>query len=119
MPPSPAVDSICTNSSTPSEGTAWRRESPTLSPLRQRTRLCSSVAVARAEDLIIYKAVAFRPQDQQDIERLLVLHHAHLNLDRIRQVVSSFALALNEPDRMRKVEEIIRRTHTGDNPSNG
>src|SRR4051812_34794205 len=29
------------------------------------------VAVARPEDLIIYKAVAFRPQDQQDIERLL------------------------------------------------
>jgi len=39
------------------------------------------VAVARAEDLIIYKAVAFRPQDQQDIERLLVLHRRTIDLD--------------------------------------
>jgi hypothetical protein len=32
------------------------------------------VPVAQPEDLVIYKAVAFRPQDQQDIERLLTLH---------------------------------------------
>ena len=70
------------------------------------------VAVARAEDLMIYKAVAFRPQDQQDIERLLVLHRATVDLVRIRRIVSEFASALDEPERMNRLEDIIRRTET-------
>ena len=36
------------------------------------------------------KAVAFRPQDQQDIEGLLVLRRADLDLSRIRRVVGVF-----------------------------
>lgn len=68
------------------------------------------VAVARPEDLIIYKAVAFRPQDQQDIERLLVVHGAAIDLSRVRRVVSEFAAALDEPERMMRLEDIIRRT---------
>jgi predicted nucleotidyltransferase len=70
------------------------------------------VAVARAEDLIIYKAVAFRPQDQQDIERLLVLHRRSLDLKRIRRIVGEFAAALDEPERVADLERIIRRTQT-------
>ena len=70
------------------------------------------VAVARAEDLIIYKAVAFRPQDQQDIERLLVLHGATVDLTRIRRIVGEFAAALEEPERTDRLEDIIRRTAT-------
>jgi len=68
------------------------------------------VAVARAEDLIIYKAVAFRPQDQQDIERLLVLHRASIDLDRVRRVVGEFAAALDEPTRVADLNVIISRT---------
>jgi predicted nucleotidyltransferase len=68
------------------------------------------VCVARAEDLIIYKAVAFRPQDQQDIERLVVLHRADLDLTRIRRVVGEFAAALDEPERVDRLDDIIRRT---------
>lgn len=67
------------------------------------------VKVARAEDLIIYKAVAFRPQDQQDIERLLVLHRPSVDLDRVLQIVGSFAAALDEPSRVMDLENIIRR----------
>ena len=67
------------------------------------------VAVARAEDLIIYKAVAFRPQDQQDIERLLVLHGPVIDLARVRRIVDEFASALDEPERMARLEDIIRR----------
>jgi hypothetical protein len=67
------------------------------------------VPVARAEDLIIYKAVAFRPQDQQDIERLLSLYSRTIDLTRIRRVVGEFASALDEPDRIERLEEIIRR----------
>lgn len=32
------------------------------------------IAAARADDLVIFKAIAWRPQDQQDVERLLALH---------------------------------------------
>ena len=66
------------------------------------------VRVARAEDLVIYKAVAFRPQDQQDIERLLVLHPT-IDLARVRRVVGEFAAALDEPDRVDRLDDIIRR----------
>lgn len=67
------------------------------------------VAVARAEDLIVYKAVAFRPQDQQDIERLLVLYGHTIDLARIRHLVAEFASALDEPERMDALEQIIQR----------
>lgn len=67
------------------------------------------VAVARAEDLIVYKAVAFRPQDQQDIERLLVLHGHAVDLTRIRRLVAEFGLALDDPGRIDALEQIIRR----------
>ena len=67
------------------------------------------VHVARAEDLVIYKAVAFRPQDQQDIERLLTLHGATIDLARARRVVTEFATALDEPELCGQVAGIIRR----------
>jgi predicted nucleotidyltransferase len=68
------------------------------------------VAVARPEDLIIYKAVAFRPQDQQDIERLLTLYGHAVDLSRIRRIVGEFAIALDDPDRLDALERIVRRT---------
>lgn len=67
------------------------------------------VAVARAEDLIVYKSVAFRPQDQQDIERLLVLHGHSLDVDRVRRLVAEFAAALEEPELTKGLERIITR----------
>ena len=67
------------------------------------------VAVARPEDLIVYKAVAFRPQDQQDMERLLILYGNEVDLERIRRIVGEFARALEEPERLDAVEQIIRR----------
>jgi hypothetical protein len=68
------------------------------------------VTVARAEDLVIYKAVAWRPQDQQDIERLLTLHGRTMDLERIRRIVGEFAEALEEPERVDELERVIRRT---------
>ncbi len=67
------------------------------------------IPIALAEDLIIYKAVAFRPQDQQDIERLLGLYRSSVDLDRVRRVVAEFADALEEPDRLRDLETLIRK----------
>ena len=67
-----------------------------------------SIRVARAEDLIIYKAVAFRPQDQQDIERLLTLHGKKIDLSRIRRTIDEFAQAIEEPERLAAFERIVK-----------
>jgi len=67
------------------------------------------IPVARAEDLVIYKAVAWRPQDQQDVERLLSLHGRTMDLERIRRRVAEFAEALEDSNRVDEVERVIRR----------
>lgn len=67
------------------------------------------VPVARPEDLVIYKAVAWRPQDQQDIERLLNLHGSRMDLDRVRRVVAELGDALDEPERASELERVIQR----------
>jgi hypothetical protein len=68
------------------------------------------IRVARPEDLIVYKAVAFRPQDQQDIERLLVIYRDDIDLARVRRIVGEFAEALEEPERLTDLEKLIRQT---------
>src|SRR5262249_53662550 len=66
------------------------------------------IAIARPEDLIIFKAVARRPQDQQDIERLLVLYEPELALERIRRHVGELSEAL-EIDRVRELDALIAK----------
>jgi len=68
------------------------------------------ISVARPEDLIVYKAVAWRPRDQEDVERLLVLHGDQIDLDRVRELVRQFADALGEHERFREFEALVRRT---------
>jgi hypothetical protein len=67
------------------------------------------VPVARPDDLVIYKAIAWRPQDQQDVERLLNLYGDRINLDRVRRIVAELATALEVPERATELERIIRR----------
>lgn len=67
------------------------------------------VPVARAEDLVIYKSAAWRPQDQQDIERLLALHGAHMDLSRVRSAVRELAADLEEPQRIEEFEQVLAR----------
>jgi hypothetical protein len=62
-----------------------------------------------AEDLVVYKALAWRPQDQQDVERLLLLHASEIDLVRVRRVVAGLAEALDDPERPRPLEAIIGR----------
>ena len=68
------------------------------------------VRVARAEDLVIYKAVAWRSQDQEDIKRLLRLHRRSMNIERVRRLVADFADAMEEPERVTDLERLLRRT---------
>lgn len=55
------------------------------------------------------KAIAFRPQDQQDIERLLALYGAHIDLGRVRRTVAEFAHAMEEPERVGDFERLVDR----------
>jgi len=67
------------------------------------------VTVARAEDLVIYKALAWRPQDQTDVERLVALHGRSMDFARIRRVVAEFAEALEDSQRVVEVERVLER----------
>lgn len=71
------------------------------------------IPVARAEDLIVYKAIAFRPQDQQDIERLLALYGRHVDLRRVRRTIAELAAAMEEPERAADFERLVDRSGLG------
>ena len=62
----------------------------------------------RAEDLIVMKAVAHRPRDLVDIEAVLDAH-PRLDLRRIRRWVREFSAALDMPDILKDLENILRR----------
>lgn len=71
-----------------------------------------TLQVAQPEDLVIYKAIAWRPQDQQDVERLLVLHGGRMDLARVRRHVRELGEAM-EQDRLHDLETVIRRVLDG------
>jgi hypothetical protein len=66
-----------------------------------------SVRVATAEGLILTKMVAFRPQDQIDIETLLTANRDDINIDLIRDEWSPFAAT--EAERTSWLDEVIAR----------
>ena len=65
------------------------------------------IKVARPEDLVIYKVVAWRAQDRQDIERLLRVHGGAVDIERVRRSVAQIAEILEDPDRVAEFEEIL------------
>jgi predicted nucleotidyltransferase len=72
-----------------------------------------TIRVPRAEDLVIYKLVAARPQDLDDAEGLLVLHGPSMDLDRVRRTVREFAAVLEDADRPAALEALLRKTGLG------
>ena len=68
------------------------------------------VPVARAEDLVIYKIAAWRPQDQQDVERLVALHGEGMNLERVRAFARDLAAMLEDSHRVEEVEKVLTRS---------
>jgi hypothetical protein len=66
-----------------------------------------AVPVARAEDLVVYTVVAWRPQDRQDIERLLHLHGPSMDLERVRLLARAFCEALDAPERLESLEKLL------------
>ena len=73
-----------------------------------------SVRVATPEDLIIFKVVAWREQDQADVEKLLLRFGRSIDLERIRGLIREFAEALEEPGRVAAFEAIVCRAIGGD-----
>jgi hypothetical protein len=62
------------------------------------------IRIASAEGLILLKLMAFRTQDQLDIENLVAAHRGRLDLDWIRTEWQTIA-SLHDP-RMRRFEEL-------------
>ena len=65
--------------------------------------------VVRPEDLVIYKLVAARPRDLDDVENLLAVHGRAMDLRRVRAVVADFAAVLEDPARLATLERLLRQ----------
>jgi Nucleotidyl transferase AbiEii toxin, Type IV TA system len=65
------------------------------------------IPVAVPEDLVIYKALAWRDQDRYDIEHLLTLHGDHIDLERVRRFVREFAQILDAPERILEFDWLV------------
>jgi hypothetical protein len=72
------------------------------------------VRVPRVDDLVIYKIVGWRPQDQQDVERLVALHGSRMDLNRVKRLTHELAEALEDPERAEEVEELLARAMASD-----
>jgi len=67
------------------------------------------VRVARPEDLVVFKAVAWRERDRTDIERLLALYANTMDLSRVMKIVREFAEVLEDPQRPAELQRLIDR----------
>src|SRR4029079_4602467 len=67
------------------------------------------IPVAIPEDLVIYKALAWRDQDRYDIEQLLTLHGDRIDLERVRTFVHEFAQILGAAERIPEFDRLLRK----------
>lgn len=66
------------------------------------------IPLVRLDDLVVYKAIAWRDRDRGDIERLLRLHGGHLDREAVRATIAEFAEALDEPERLTAFDDLVR-----------
>lgn len=64
--------------------------------------------VATPMDLVIYKMVASRPRDLDDAEKLLLLH-PDIDVAYVREVVRSFAVVMEQPERAEALEALLEK----------
>ena len=69
-----------------------------------------TIRIPRPDDLVIYKLVAARPRDLEDVERLLLLHGPSLDLQHIIVTVRQFADALEDTGRIDALERLLKKT---------
>ncbi len=87
----------------PFEREAIERSSPWQLTAKLSLRTCS------AEDLIIYKLVAGRPGDIQDIIRIIQRQGRRLDISRIRHWGRQFAELKEDPDLLRPFEDALKK----------
>lgn len=68
-----------------------------------------AVRICAAEDLIIHKAIAGRPQDLYDIEGIVFRQREDLDVDMIRSWLEEFAELLETPDILARFERPWQR----------
>ena len=68
-----------------------------------------TIRVARPEDLIVYKAAAWRDRDKSDVERLLSLYLDVIDLPRVRDLVTQIGAALDDPTRIDAFDAMVSR----------
>jgi hypothetical protein len=73
------------------------------------------VPMARAEDLVIFKALAARPKDMEDASTLLALHRK-VDIARIRRRLSELAQLAEEPTLIDGLEAVIAEAHVTERP---
>jgi len=64
--------------------------------------------MARAEDLVVFKAMAARPVDIEDTTALLLMHK-DIDLDRVRRRLAELAAMADEPALLAGLERVIKR----------
>ncbi|MDW8319219.1 MAG: nucleotidyl transferase AbiEii/AbiGii toxin family protein [Anaerolineae bacterium] len=73
-----------------------------------------AIRVCSAEDLIIHKALAGRPQDVRDIEGIVYRQRDNLDTAVIRRWLRAFAELLDNSEIVERFERPWRRVHKGD-----
>jgi hypothetical protein len=68
-----------------------------------------SVRLCSAEDLIIHKAVAGRPQDLHDIQGVVLRQGVKLDVTYVRRWLKEFANVLGNPDVIERFEAAWRK----------
>lgn len=66
-----------------------------------------SIRIASPGDLLIYKLVAARPQDQADARHLLALDDGRIDRARVRDTALQLARLLEDEVRVRAIEELL------------
>jgi predicted nucleotidyltransferase len=65
------------------------------------------LSICTAEDLIIHKAIADRPKDWLDIEKILLRQRSKLDVAYIRDWLTQFAEALEKPELLTRFDNMI------------
>jgi hypothetical protein len=65
------------------------------------------IPVALPEDLVIFKAIAWRDVGKSDITELIVRHHSQIDMERVRRALTQFYEILEIPERLADFEQLV------------
>lgn len=65
--------------------------------------------IASAEDLVVYKAVAWRERDRSDIAALVKLYGPKIDIEHVRRVLQDFLDVIGDPGRLAEFDRLVGR----------